>query len=530
MAFCSLKEDLNCSICLNVYTDPVTLRCGHNFCRDCIACTLHTQESSGSYSCPECRERFVERPALQRNITLCNIVESFLSTQPGEQDFGIFCTYCVDSPAPAIKSCLLCEASLCGKHLSVHKKSSEHVLTDPIASPESKKCSIHKKILEYYCIQDAVCVCVSCTLAGDHKGHDVELMEVAALKMKMKLKDNLDVLILNRQDFTKRIRTLQNYGKDVHEKAVSSVVALVDLFRDLRKWLDRLEKNIPTMVYRQDEYLSLLISDQIQQLKKRKDELSIKICDVKQLYDTSDPLTVLKNQEVVASEPPANEACKEETDNVHKVGGLDLILVTAILHTTMDNFGARLKSIGFDLPQTSSISLDVDTAGHDVAISEDLRMASWMGVSQNRLQMPKAFQSCQVLSVNSISSGKHYWEMESSEVGDWCVGVSYSSIQRRGKKCIIGENDKSWGLRAWRKQYSFIHNSNVIQLPSKVSCKKLGLCLDYEAGKLTFYELSIPLRCLYTLTASFTEPLHVLCWVLGSWVRFSERVATQQYE
>ncbi|XP_012891919.1 PREDICTED: tripartite motif-containing protein 65 [Dipodomys ordii] len=47
-----LREKLNCSICLGLYRDPVTLPCGHNFCGDCIRDSWRRCEQS----CPECRE------------------------------------------------------------------------------------------------------------------------------------------------------------------------------------------------------------------------------------------------------------------------------------------------------------------------------------------------------------------------------------------------------------------------------------------------------------------------------------------
>ncbi|CAI9623681.1 unnamed protein product, partial [Staurois parvus] len=131
MASANLRAELECPICLNIYTDPVMLGCGHNYCRGCIDRVLDTQEGSGGYSCPECREKFQERPALQKNRKLRNIVENFLSTQPEPEESGVFCTYCIHAPVPAVKSCLHCEASLCINHLKVHSKSPEHILSDP---------------------------------------------------------------------------------------------------------------------------------------------------------------------------------------------------------------------------------------------------------------------------------------------------------------------------------------------------------------------------------------------------------------
>uniref|UniRef100_A0A4W3GKB2 RING-type domain-containing protein n=1 Tax=Callorhinchus milii TaxID=7868 RepID=A0A4W3GKB2_CALMI len=44
---------LICAICLDFFTDPVILGCGHNFCRSCITRSWEKQENR---SCPECRQ------------------------------------------------------------------------------------------------------------------------------------------------------------------------------------------------------------------------------------------------------------------------------------------------------------------------------------------------------------------------------------------------------------------------------------------------------------------------------------------
>uniref|UniRef100_A0A4W3GJN2 RING-type domain-containing protein n=1 Tax=Callorhinchus milii TaxID=7868 RepID=A0A4W3GJN2_CALMI len=59
-------EELNCAICLEFFTDPVSLDCGHNFCRSCVAGSWEKQEKN---SCPECHQVTVERN-LQVNVAL----------------------------------------------------------------------------------------------------------------------------------------------------------------------------------------------------------------------------------------------------------------------------------------------------------------------------------------------------------------------------------------------------------------------------------------------------------------------------
>ncbi|XP_069619207.1 E3 ubiquitin/ISG15 ligase TRIM25-like [Ranitomeya imitator] len=318
MASMDLSDELDCCICLDIYTDPVTLKCGHNFCRVCIDKVLNIQEGSRLYSCPECREEFKKRPALKRNIALNNVAERFLSTQPHQEEItGICCTYCVDFPAPAVRTCLLCEASLCEKHLRVHRKGPEHVLTDPTISLENKKCSVHKKILEYYCTEDAVCICASCSLVGEHRGHRVEMMNEASEKKKKKLRNVLQKLVKKRGKTERRVQRLEERRRKGKEKSSGEAERVTALFIDIRRWVDDLEKKILSDISKWEEKMSLSLSDVIQKLEIKKDELTTKMRHIEELCNMTDPLTVLQ-------EPDTGDLCDpEKDDGGETIGGHD---------------------------------------------------------------------------------------------------------------------------------------------------------------------------------------------------------------
>ncbi|XP_068121896.1 E3 ubiquitin/ISG15 ligase TRIM25-like [Hyperolius riggenbachi] len=281
MASADLSKELECPVCLSSYTDPVNLRCGHNFCRGCIDRVLDTQEESGVYSCPECRDAYKARPALQRNIALRKIAEHFLSTQPEQEETGVCCTYCIHSAVPADMSCLLCDASLCDNHLRVHSKAPEHVLCVPNTPLENRKCSVHKRILEYYCTEDAACICVSCRLDGEHWGHQVEMLDEASEKKKKKLRNDLPKLMAETEEAEKRVQSLEECRRIAKEKANCESERVTALFRHIRRQLDDLEKRVLSDIIRQAEQVSQSYNDIIQQLEIKKEELSRKMHDKK---------------------------------------------------------------------------------------------------------------------------------------------------------------------------------------------------------------------------------------------------------
>ncbi|KAM8731583.1 NACHT, LRR and PYD domains-containing protein 12-like [Acanthopagrus schlegelii] len=70
----SVEEQLcSCALCQDVLKDPVSTRCGHWFCRQCITSYWDQSASSGDSSCPQCGKRSRTRPAGQSSSAQLNI-------------------------------------------------------------------------------------------------------------------------------------------------------------------------------------------------------------------------------------------------------------------------------------------------------------------------------------------------------------------------------------------------------------------------------------------------------------------------
>lgn len=71
----SLEEEVTCSICLDYFTDPITIDCGHTFCLHCITEYIKKEEMENKLAlCPECRQLF-RSSDLKPNKRMANIVE-----------------------------------------------------------------------------------------------------------------------------------------------------------------------------------------------------------------------------------------------------------------------------------------------------------------------------------------------------------------------------------------------------------------------------------------------------------------------
>lgn len=67
------QSDFNCGVCYELLILPTTLRCGHNFCRHCLAKWYFASKKT---ECPICRQVYQEKPAVN-NLVRSLIEKSF---------------------------------------------------------------------------------------------------------------------------------------------------------------------------------------------------------------------------------------------------------------------------------------------------------------------------------------------------------------------------------------------------------------------------------------------------------------------
>ncbi|XP_075433423.1 E3 ubiquitin/ISG15 ligase TRIM25-like [Ascaphus truei] len=518
MASVALSEELSCSICLTIYTNPVMLTCGHNFCQDCIAKSLDSQRGSRVYSCPECRAEFQQRPSLQRNLKLCNIADHYRSTRPNMNETGILCTYCVDRPVPAVKTCLQCEASLCDIHLKPHSKSVNHILIEPTASLEDRKCSIHNELLKYFCITDCKCICVTCCLAGKHSGHQ-QLLDEACENKKVKLFDFVRKLSLKKGAIEKQLQQLQERRKGVERKVMGIKHSVTALFGDIKEQLVDLENEVLNEVTRQEEQVLLPLADLIQKLEIEAKDIYNKMLQVRELYYITDPLSLLKQSAIGINSKKWQGGTSYNKGDPASDDHLDEVMISVTLQRALYKLSDSLPDLkatrGFHVGDASDTVLNINAASACIDLSQDLKTASNCSKERSRPPHPETFTTQQVLSTRNLSSGQHYWEVETSDEGDWAVGVTYKTIKRKGDTSFIGRNCKSWCLTYINVVGQLIacHDNEFKDVYLLESARDLGIYLDYEGGRLSFYELSEPIRHLHTFTATFTDPLYAAFYV-----------------
>lgn len=102
----------------------------------------------------------------------CTSNESSEKPSPGS---SVICHYCSSRECRmAVKTCLVCGASMCSEHLRVHLESpvfQSHPLVPAMCDVSQWRCQEHQEMNRIYCRPCGLCVCTVCTVIGSHKDH-----------------------------------------------------------------------------------------------------------------------------------------------------------------------------------------------------------------------------------------------------------------------------------------------------------------------------------------------------------------------
>ncbi|XP_031687443.1 E3 ubiquitin-protein ligase TRIM47-like [Oncorhynchus kisutch] len=180
------EEQFLCSICLDVFTELVSIQCGHNFC---MACIRKYWDGNDMCQCPMCKKTFYKRPDLFINTFISEMAAQFRksvqvkatssSDQLPAKTGEVSCDICTGMKLKALKSCLVCQTSYCETHLEPHQRVpalKRHKLIKPVENLEDRMCKKHDRLLELFCRTDQTCVYQFCTEAK-HKTHNTVPLE-----------------------------------------------------------------------------------------------------------------------------------------------------------------------------------------------------------------------------------------------------------------------------------------------------------------------------------------------------------------
>ncbi|XP_037395016.1 tripartite motif-containing protein 16-like [Pygocentrus nattereri] len=490
MAEASVSVDqFSCPVCLELLKDPVTVACGHSFCKVCINDCWDQEDLKGVYSCPQCRRSFAQRPVVGKNTMLAEVVEKLKMMElhpaspagPGDVE----CDVCTGRKLKALKSCLVCLASYCETHLQPHYQSPalrKHKLVKTSRRLQEQICSEHERLLEVYCRTDQQCICMLCTM-DDHRGHDTVS---AAAERAEKQKQLVETQREYQQKIQEREKKLQKLKNTVEYHKSSAQAALEDtekIFTELICCIERKRSEISELIRAQEEAAVREAEGVLERLEQEIAELRRRNTELEQLLLTEDHLHFLQD------EIKNTSLCVKEIQIICR---------------------PEPQTRGEFLNYACELTLDPNTANQYLRLSKRNRVVTWSAIDQLYPDHPDRFECfSQVLCRESVS-GRCYWEVEWSESGGSGIAVSYKNIRRKGNstECAFGLNVRSWRLHCSRSGCSFMHNNEKTDIPVVPRSCRIGVYVDYSAGTLSFYSVSDTMTLLHRVHTTFTRSIY----------------------
>ena len=207
-----LEEQLNCSICLDIFTDPKLLHCFHVYCQQCLVPLVdRDQQGHLCLTCPTCR-RVTPIPnigvgGLQPAFHINHLLELHESFQK------------VEDPAAALQGA---------------------APTDVNPVKKARHCFDHEgKEFELYCETCGELICWRCIAkGGKHRDHDYEELDQAFEKYRQEITSSLEPMEMQVATTKKALAQFDTCCEEISDQRAATAVNIHVTFRRLREVLD----------------------------------------------------------------------------------------------------------------------------------------------------------------------------------------------------------------------------------------------------------------------------------------------------
>ncbi|XP_059551592.1 E3 ubiquitin-protein ligase TRIM41 isoform X2 [Myotis daubentonii] len=560
----TLQEEAVCAICLDYFTDPVSIGCGHNFCRVCVTQLWGGEDEEDRDELD--REEEEENGGDEEEVEAVGAgggwdtpmrdddYEGDLEEEVEEEEEGVFWTgglggsdwdnmdyvweeeeeevldYYLDMeedlgvedeedeeevleeeeeldpvtslpPAPPRRcfTCPQCRKSFPRRSFrpNLQLANMVQVIRQMHPAPgrggrggEQGVCPKHQEALKLFCEVDEEAICVVCRESRSHKQHSVVPLEEVVQEYKSQMKSELAAVASEFGRLTRFLAEeqagLERRLREMHEAQLGRAGAAASLLAEQAAQLSRL----------------------LNEAQERSQQGGLRLLkDIKETFNRCEEIQ-LQPPEIWSPDP-----CQPHSHD---------FLTDAIV---------RKMSRMFCQAARVDLTLDPDTAHPALMLSPDRR---GVRLAERRQEVPdhsKCFSAdCCVLGAQGFRSGRHYWEVEVGGRRGWAVGAARESSRHRekvgsgGSSVGIGDASSSsrhhhrrrrlhlppqpllqrevWCVGTNGKRYQAQSSTEQTLLSPSERPRRFGVYLDYEAGRLGFYNAET-LAHVHTFSAAF---------------------------
>ncbi|CAN9502849.1 unnamed protein product [Ophioblennius macclurei] len=212
----TFENDLNCTVCCDVFVDPVILSCSHSFCRVCVQSWWTKTQTS---ECPLCR---IDSKELSSNLVLKQLCESF-------------------------------------QQLRLERRST---------------CSLHAEKLNLFCLDHQEPACLVCRDSRKHSGHTMRPVDEAAQQQRKQLEEKLQHLKESIQVGEQGLAKFDLAARHARLQARQAETQIKETFEKFHRFLKEEEEAKLAALREEEEQKVRTMKEKMEALKKEMDLLS----------------------------------------------------------------------------------------------------------------------------------------------------------------------------------------------------------------------------------------------------------------
>ncbi|XP_051632118.1 E3 ubiquitin-protein ligase TRIM7-like [Manacus candei] len=419
-----LPPEASCPVCLELFRDPVSIHCGHTFCRGCIE--RRWERATDTFPCPRCRE-----PAPERSLRPSRELATLLAIARG---------------------------------LGLGGREEEE--------EEEEGCGKHREPLRVFCREDEALLCGVCRESRVHRAHTLVSLGEARGEYEAQLQARLQILREDRDrllefreaEMRKNWECLEQTERE-RQRILGHFQGLrVSLEDHARRLLARLRRLETELEKEQEENLTSL-TQEISRLESRIRELEEKRREPTRtfLQDIGSTLSRFPNEH--SQLPPSPLPRLEKKIGKFREKNL-------VLEETLRSFQDILM---FELPEKIVVTLDPSTAHPQLLVAPDGRSVSWEPPRDSGSPDPGPDPS--VRGHPGVASGLCCWDVEVSPRGSWALGVAPESPP--GELWSMGLcQGQLWALTALER----------VPLARVRVPRRVRVSLDHDGGRVAFLD------------------------------------------